>query len=143
MALEDATNPMQGVSGPGSFSKRTDLQYQSPAYGDGVAYDAQKAGAPLAKSPDVRGATNTQVQAAAMAGAQSAPQDAVTSLYAPSSRPHEPITTGVAVGPGAGPEALSMGKATQKLSDILVKMLPFDTDGSIAVMYQNALARGN
>ena len=143
MALEDATNPLAGISGPGKFAKRTDLQYQSPEYGDGVAMQQQMAGAPLAKSPDVPGATNTEVRAAAMAGAQSAPQDALTSLYAPSNRPHEPITTGVAVGPGAGPEALSMGKATEKLSDILVKMLPYDTDGSIAVMYQNALARGN
>jgi len=143
MALEDATNPMQGVSGPGKFAKRTDLQYQSTGYGDGVAMQQQKSAAPLATSPDVRGATNTQVRQAAMAGAQSAPQDALTSLYAPTSRPQEPITTGIAMGPGAGPEALSMGKATEKLSDILVKMLPYDTDGSIAVMYQNALARGN
>ena len=140
MALQDSTNPMQGVSGPGSFSKRTDLEYQPPAYGDGVAYAEQKAGAPLAKSPDVRGVPASQIASAVQ---QSAPQDAVTSLFAPSQRPHEPITTGVAVGPGAGPEALSMGKATEKLSDILVKMLPYDTDGSIAVMYQNALARGN
>ena len=51
MALEDAKNPMQGVSGPGKFAKRTDLQYQSDAYGDGVAYDAAKAGAPLSKEP--------------------------------------------------------------------------------------------
>jgi hypothetical protein len=143
MALEDATNPLAGISGPGKFAKRTDLQYQSPEYGDGVAMQQQMAGAPLAKTPDVRGATPTDVRAAAMAGAQSAPQDALTSLYAPSQRPHEPITTGVGIGPGAGPEALSMGKATEKLSDILVKMLPYDTDGSIAVMYQNALARGN
>ena len=143
MALEDATNPMQGVSGPGKFAKRTDLAFKPDQYGQGVEMQQQMQGAPLAKSPDVPGATNTEVRAAAMAGAQSAPQDALTSLYAPSNRPHEPITTGVAVGPGAGPEALSMGKATEKLSDILVKMLPYDTDGSIAVMYQNALARGN
>jgi len=142
MALQDMTNPMQGVSGPGSFAKRTDLEYQPPAYGDGVAYDAQKAGAPLAKTPDISGATTTAVRQAAERSMVT-PQDALTPLYAPSQRPQEPITTGVAVGPGAGPEALSMGKATEKLSDILVKMLPYDTDGSIAVMYQNALARGN
>ena len=47
------------------------------------------------------------------------------------------------MGPGRGAEALAMGKATEKLSDILVKLLPFDTDGSIAIQYQNALARGN
>lgn len=140
MALQDSTNPMQGVSGPGSFSKRTDLEYQSPEYGAGVEYAAQKAGAPLAKTPDVRGVTPTEMQSAV---AQSAPQDAVTSLFAPSARPNEPITTGVNIGPGAGPEILSMGKATQKLSDVLVKMLPYDTDGSIAILYQDALARGN
>ena len=44
MALEDATNPMQGVSGPSTFSKRTDLPYESQSYGDGVKYEAEKAG---------------------------------------------------------------------------------------------------
>jgi len=131
---------MQGVSGPGSFSKRTDLEYQSPEYGAGVEYAALKAGAPLAKTPDVRGVTPTEMQSAV---AQSAPQDAVTSLYAPSARPNEPITAGVDVGAGPGSNILSMGKATQKLSDVLVKMLPYDTDGSIAILYQDALARGN
>ena len=142
MALQDSTNPMQGVSGPGSFSKRTDLEYQSPEYGAGVEYAALKAGAPLAKTPDVAGATNTAVRQAAERSAVS-PQEALTPLFAPSQRPDEPITTGVGVGPGAGPEALAMGKATEKLSDVLVKMLPYDTDGSIAILYQDALARGN
>ena len=142
MALEDATNPMQGVSGPGKFAKRTDLQYQSQAYGDGVAMQQHKSAAPLATSPDVRGATNTAVRQAAERSMVT-PQEAMTPLYAPTQRPDEPITTGVAMGPGAGPEALSMGKATEKLSDVLVKMLPYDTDGSIAILYQDALARGN
>ena len=142
MALQDSTNPMQGVSGPGKFAKRTDLEYQSPEYGAGVEMAQQMAGAPLAKTPDVPGATNTAVRQAAERSAVS-PQEALTPLFAPSQRPDEPITTGIGMGPGAGPEALAMGKATEKLSDILVKMLPFDTDGSIAVMYQNALARGN
>jgi hypothetical protein len=30
-----------------------------------------------------------------------------------------------------------------KLSDTLAAMLPFDTSGEIAVLYQEALARGN
>ena len=104
MALQDSTNPMQGVSGPGSFSKRTDLEYQAPAYGDATALQQQMAGAPLAKSPDVRGATNTAVRQAAAQAAQ-AP---VTPLYAPTQRPNEPITTGVNIGPGPGSEALMM-----------------------------------
>lgn len=136
MALEDSVNPMQGISGPGSFSKRTDLQYESQAYGDGVAYDAAKAGAPLAKTPDVRGATATEIN-------QAVEQTPVTSLYAPTQRPDEPITAGIDMGAGAGSDALMMGKSTEKLSDVLVKMLPYDTDGSIAILYQDALARGN
>ena len=136
MALEDAVNPMQGISGPGFFSKRTDLEYQSQGYGDGVAYDAAKAGAPLAKTPDVRGATATEIN-------QAVEQTPVTSLYAPTQRPDEPITAGIDMGAGAGSDALMMGKSTEKLSDVLVKMLPYDTDGSIAILYQDALARGN
>jgi hypothetical protein len=135
MALEDSVNPMQGISGPGSFSKRTDLQYQSEGYGDGVAYDAAKAGAPLAKTPDVRGATPTAVRDAAEAS--------ITPLFAPTQRPDEPITTGIDMGPGAGSDIL-MGRpqATEKLSDTLAKMLPYDQTGEVAILYQNALARG-
>ena len=138
MALEDATNPMQGVSGPGKFAKRTDLQYQPTEYGAGVAMTEQMQGAPMASTPDVRGATATDVREAA-----ATPQEALTPLFAPSARPNEPITAGIDMGAGPGSEVLGMTKATEKLSDILVKMLPYDTDGSIAILYQNALARGN
>lgn len=100
MALEDAVNPMQGVSGPGSFSKRTDLAFKPDQYGQGVEMAQQIAGAPLAKSPDVRGATNTQVRQAADAG--------VTPLFAPTQRPNEPVTAGIDMGPGRGSDALMM-----------------------------------
>ena len=136
MALEDATNPMQGVSGPGKFAKRTDLQYQPTEYGQGVEYDAQKAGAPLAKTPDVRGATATEVRQSA--------QDALTPLFAPTQRPNEPITTGIDIGEGAGSQVLSMRPApVEKLSDTLAKMLPYDQTGEVAILYQEALSRGN
>jgi len=134
MALEDK-NPMQGVSGPGAFSKRTDLKPQSAYYGEGVETADIQSGAPLAKTPDVRGATNTAVKSAA--------QDALTPLFAPSQRPDEPITTGIPMGEGAGPEVLSMRPApVEKLSDTLAKMLPYDSTGEVAILYQNALARG-
>lgn len=137
MALEDATNPMQGVSGPGKFAKRTDLQFQPTEYGQGVEYDAAKAGAPLAKTPDVRGATPTAVR-------QAAGQETLTPLFAPSQRPDEPITTGIYMGAGAGPEALMMQSkfATQKISDTLAQMLPYDQTGEIGILYQQALSRG-
>jgi hypothetical protein len=138
MALEDARNPMRGVSGPGPYAKRTDLSYKSQSYGDGVAYDAAKSGAPLAtapKSPMLSQAP--QVPAGAM------PAPSGVGLFEPTQRPNEPITHGVDVGAGAGSEVLAMAKSSEKLSDTLVKMLPYDTDGSIAILYQDALARGN
>ena len=137
MALADSTNPMQGVSGPGKFAKRTDLEYQSQGYGDGVEMAAIKAGAPLAKASKSPMLSEAPVVSAAM------PVEPVTPLYAPSARPNEPITHGIDMGAGAGSEALMMRKSSEKLSDVLVKMLPYDTDGSIAILYQDALARGN
>lgn len=136
MALEDK-NPMQGVSGPGAFSKRVDLQAPSSYYGEGVETAAIKAGAPLAKTPDVRGATNTEVR-------QAASQAPVTELFAPSQRPGEEITTGIDVGPGAGSNALMMQSqfAQAKLSDTLAQMLPYDQTGEISILYQRALSRG-
>ena len=101
MELEDATNPMQGVSGPGKFAKRTDLQFQPTEYGQGVEYDAQKAGAPLASTPDVRGATATEVR-------QAVETTPVTGLFEKSQRPDEPVTTGIDRGDGRGSDALMM-----------------------------------
>lgn len=132
-----ADNPIRGVSGPGKFSVRTDLP-ASENYGDRKAMQEQIAGAPTARTPDVRGLPTGQVQAAA----QAAPQAPVTELYAPSERPNEPITSGVAVGPGPGPEVMGYNGQSEKLSDILSQMLPYDTDGEIAILYQQAVSRG-
>jgi hypothetical protein len=132
-----ADNPIRGVSGPGKFSVRTDLP-ASQNYGDRKAMAEQIAGAPTARTPDVRGLPTGQVQAAA----QAAPQAPITELYAPTQRPNEPITSGVAVGPGPGPEVMGYNGQSEKLSDILSQMLPYDTDGEIAILYQQAVSRG-
>ena len=132
-----ADNPIRGVSGPGKFSVRTDLP-ASQNYGDRKAMQEQIAGAPTARTPDVRGLPTGQVQAAA----QAAPQPPVTELFAPTQRPNEPITSGVAVGPGPGPEVMGYNGQSEKLSDILSQMLPYDTDGEIAILYQQAVSRG-
>jgi hypothetical protein len=64
-------------------------------------------------------------------------------LYAPTQRPDEPITTGIAMGPGAGPEVLGMRpQPVEKYSDTLAKLLPYDESGEIAVLYQDFIARG-
>jgi hypothetical protein len=107
MALEDSTNPMQGVSGPGPYAKRTDLAYQSQSYGDGVAYDAAKSGAPLARAPKSPMLSQApQVTAAPI-------QQPVTGLFEPTQRPDEPVTHGVNVGPGGGSDVLAMPDQAQ------------------------------
>jgi hypothetical protein len=134
MALEDARNPMRGVSGPGPFAKREDLAYKSQSYGDGVAYDAAKSGAPLARAPK-----SPLLSEAPEVGTAAGP---VTSLYATTERPDEPISAGVDVGAGPGSEVLGMKPKVGKLSDTLAVLLPYDTTGEISVLYQNALSRG-
>jgi hypothetical protein len=132
-----ARGPLAGAAGPGKFSKRTDgLSFESTEYGSGVENTANKAGAPLAKTPDVRATSRSEM---GMAPSQMEP---VTPLYAPSERADEPITTGIAMGPGAGPEIMGYQKKSERLSDILATMLPYDTDGEIAILYQQAVARG-
>jgi len=125
-----ARGPLAGASGPGKFSKRTDLP--SAYYGEGVETAAIKSGAPLASTPDVRPSQAPAVPA----------QEPITPLFAPTQRPDEPITAGVAVGAGPGPEALTMAKSAEKLSDTLAKMLPYDETGEVEILYQRALARG-
>jgi len=65
-------------------------------------------------------------------------------LFDSSTLPDRDVMYGNAVGPGAGPEALAMSSkfATQKLSDTLAEMLPYDETGEVAILYQRALSRG-
>jgi hypothetical protein len=130
-------NPLAGPAGPGKFSTRTDnLQMGSTAYGEGVETQAIKSGAPLSKTPDVRPARAGDVR-------EAAGQSPLTELYAPSTRPNEPITAGIDMGAGPGANALMMQKSAIKLSDSLAQLLPYDTTGEIAVLYQTALSQGN
>jgi len=134
--MAEPMNPKAGVSGPGKYSVRTDkLSMGSTAYGEGIDTAAIKSGAPLASTPDTRPMPAAEVRDAAM-------QAPVTELFAPTQRPDSPITTGIDMGPGAGSEALMMTKSGEKLSDVLAKMLPYDTTGEIAILYQRAASRG-
>ena len=113
-----ARGPMAGVSGPGKFSKRTDgLSFQSPEYGAGVENAANIAGAPLATTPDVRGARASDVRAAA--------QESITPLYAPTQRPEEPITSGIPMGAGPGPEVLGMNQPSADTDADRQKLLSY------------------
>jgi hypothetical protein len=130
-------NPLAGASGPGKYAVRSDkLTMGSTSYGEGVETQALKSGAPLATTPDVNPARAGDVREAAT-------QAPVTGLFAPSERPNEPITAGIAMGAGAGPEALVMRQQmTEKYSDTLAKLLPYDESGEITILYQDMLARG-
>ena len=134
--MAEPMNPLAGVSGPGKYAVRTDkLSMGSTAYGEGVETAAIQSGSPLSTTPDQRPMPAAEVRDAAMGP--------VTGLFDPSSRPNEPITSGIDMGAGVGSNALMMAKSTEKTSDILEKMLPFDTDGTIAILYQQAVARGD
>ena len=132
-----ARGPLAGAAGPGKFSKRTDMTLPSASYSEGVETAAIQAGAPMATTPDVRPMSRSEQGIAPSQLAR------VTPLFAPSERPDEPITSGIAMGPGPGPEVLGMSAPRAKQSDILAKLLPFDDTGEIAILYQEALARGN
>ena len=128
-------NPLAGPAGPGKYATRTDnLQMGSTAYGEGVETAAIKSGAPLAKTADAVSEPTGRLRQAEVP---------VTGLYAETERPNEPITSGIDIGAGPGSSALQIKKVTNKLSDTLAQMLPFDTTGEIAVLYQEALSRGN
>ena len=128
-------NPLAGPAGPGKYSTRTDnLEMGSIAYGEGVETQAIKSGAPLSKTADAVSGPQDRVRP---------DQTPLTGLYAETQRPDEPITSGIDMGPGPGSSALQIKKVTNKLSDTLAQMLPFDTTGEIAILYQDALSRGN
>lgn len=116
--------PLAGVSGPSKFSVREDLP-PSQNYGDRKQMQEDIAGAPTSAQPTVK-------------------PEPITPLFAPSQRPASPITTGIDVGEGPGPEVLVMESqfANRKLSDILADMIPYDNTGEIQYLYQNALSRG-
>ena len=130
-----ARGPLAGASGPGKFSKRTDMDLGSTAYGEGQETAMLNTAAPKSKT---RGIADN------VGGRPANPLTPVTPLFAPSQKPNEPITNGIAMGEGAGPEALVMQSqfAQRKLSDILADMIPYDSTGEIQYLYQNALSRG-
>jgi len=113
-------NPLAGPAGPGKFSTRTDnLQMGSTAYGEGTETAAINTGAPKSKTRGI--ADNVGGRPVSTVDV---PQEPVTSLYAPSERPNEPVTNGIDMGAGAGSEALMMNQIQQDDKDIVAKYLP-------------------
>lgn len=108
-------NNPANVSGTGGDGQSGD--YKGFAYGQNKALAEQKAGAPLAKAPTASAGPRPVV-------APGIPQ--AIPLTAPTQNPDEPITTGIPVGAGAGPEALTLPQNTDTDSDKarLISYLP-------------------
>lgn len=114
---------MMQPSGPGPYAKRTDRQgakqLPNAAYGEQKQFQADQAGAPMAKSP-----TPQMPKLNPMAD--------VVPLTAPTQRPNEFVTAGVDAGPGPGREALGLKspvdnqlKDLSKLSKYMPLMMQF------------------
>jgi hypothetical protein len=133
---EQPVNPLAGVAGPGPFSTRTDqLNFQSDYYGQGIEDKMLREAQPLAETPDVRGMPSSQVREAAT-------REPITELYAPSQRKDEPVTSGINIGDGPTSAVLGLPQQTESLSSILATMVQYDTNGEIAALYEQAVARG-
>lgn len=95
----------QGTPGQ-AYSNRSDMRTQkvsvapSAQYGQGAALQRAQQAVPMAGAP----ATPTPGAGQGPMGPPMTPPD----LYRPTERPDEPMTHGLPVGPGAGPEALRM-----------------------------------
>lgn len=112
------------ASGPGRMSRRTDggpqqvnAEMTGMPYGENSDFMDIQSSAPMAAAPSTRMGSGR----GRGAGRPAKPKP----LFAPSSRPDEPVTAGAPVGPGDGPSRLPDSK-TQARQDakMLSKYLP-------------------
>jgi len=97
-------------SGPGAMSQRTDggpaskqavRKMTGMAYGENQDFNNLESSAPMAKTAEVKPLPAADIAAAGQ-------NRTVIPLHAATQRPGEPVTTGVPIGAGAGPEALGL-----------------------------------
>jgi hypothetical protein len=143
MAYQRPSNPAP-VSGPGALSQRTDggpADKQSPMVAPGGAYGDRADMMDLQSSAPMEAATTP---APASVPAVSAVPQMPVPFTDPSKRPYEPVTTGVAAGPGAGPEILGLNQPPQyrSLTNVLQAMLSSDTSGEVAAFLDVAQRNG-
>lgn len=112
------------VSGPGALSQRTDGNPAQPAtyisglpYGQGQETYSNQVAAPMAGNPF--------------------PAVETTPLFAPTTRPNEPVTSGIDMGEGAGSQA--MGRLPNQQPTILAVLrdiAQFDPTGDSELLYR-------
>jgi hypothetical protein len=106
------------------------MSFQSTEYGSGVKNTANKAGAPLATTPDARA---TSLSDMGMAPSQ----QEIVPLFAPTQKPEDSLEGSIAR------PRVEFAVQQTKTSDALAQLLPFDNTGEITILYQEALARGD
>lgn len=122
-------------SGPGALSRRTDGgPAQGAKYISGLPYGQGQA-------------TYDQQTAAPMAAAQPAPAapaiELPTPLMAPTSRPDEPITSGINMGAGPGSEVMMDRPSNNKtIADTLRELIRFDPSGDTELIYRTLVDEG-
>jgi hypothetical protein len=114
-------------SGPGALSQRTDGgPAQGAKYMSGMPYGentmAQQTAAPMSGGSP-------------MPSAASASMPMPTPLMAPTSRPNEPITSGIDVGEGPGSSALNLPTEQPTLATTLRRIAQFDNTGEAELLY--------
>lgn len=122
--------PRRGRREPlGTFGSRTDLSAVATGKPQGMRQQLENAQAavPVQQPPPPPGADRASAMAAAEAAARQTNFSPV-GLRSPSARPGEPVTTGLSVGPGAGPTAMS-GRAKMSEAEITLR--------AIAMQYPN------
>ena len=119
------------VSGPGSLSQRTDGGPTQPAmYIPGLPYGQGQQ-------------TYSNQVAVPMAGNPFPEMEMPTPLTAPTSRPSEPITSGINRGAGAGTEAMGiLPNTAYTINDVFRSLLPYDTTGDVELIYSKLLNEG-
>jgi hypothetical protein len=127
------TNPAS-VSGPGALSQRTDGgamdgmmqpqgQYTGFAYGKNQEIQQQQSGASMAGNPF--------------------PTMDITPLSAPTTRPNDPVTSGINYGPGPGTEVMrGMPNYSPSLVDTLKHLAQFDPSGDAELIYRSLTDQG-
>ena len=130
------------VSGPAENSKRTDLgvlkqstqpvrEYTGGFYGSNKDTKDQQDGAKLMGSP-FKSSNKESLNNNPFAG--------LTELGAMSSRPDEAITSGLAIGDGAGTEVMrGMPNQTPSLIDTIKYLTQFDPSGDAELIYNQLL----
>src|SRR5438445_2766627 len=112
------------VPGPGKFSERTDKAVSeanrdlpNAGYGEQAAYQAQQAGAPMAKQ-------DVNVKGMNFADLFGNPADNVVGLDHPTQHPNTPVTDGADAGPGADSSILGLGDQSQEDLQSLLPYMP-------------------